>query len=134
MHILLLFCCYLGKLWVSVFCFWIKLMFHNILGTKIWLTLTFQNGSSSLHFTIDEERLAGYCQACGVLTSSSDDVSQQATPYSQIHSCMKSGNYQVGCLNKTHIYLRVVFFYHSMWMIPPELTGISINFSVPVNH
>ncbi|XP_052643333.1 integrator complex subunit 8 isoform X1 [Harpia harpyja] len=52
-----------------------------------------KNGSSSLHFTIDEERLAGYCQACGVLTSSSDDASQQATPYSQIHSCMKSGNY-----------------------------------------
>ncbi|NXP51742.1 INT8 protein, partial [Heliornis fulica] len=50
-----------------------------------------KNGSSSLHFTIDEERLAGYCQACGILTSSSD---QQATPYSQIHSCMKSGNYQ----------------------------------------
>ncbi|KAM6142175.1 integrator complex subunit 8 isoform 1-T1 [Phoenicopterus ruber ruber] len=50
-----------------------------------------KNGSSSLHFTIDEERLAGYCQACGVLTSSSDE---QATPYSQIHSCMKSGNYQ----------------------------------------
>uniref|UniRef100_A0A8C4VAX0 Integrator complex subunit 8 n=1 Tax=Falco tinnunculus TaxID=100819 RepID=A0A8C4VAX0_FALTI len=53
-----------------------------------------KNGSSSLHFTIDEERLAGYCQACGVLTSSSDDASQQASPYSQIHSCMKSGNYQ----------------------------------------
>ncbi|KAJ7403124.1 Integrator complex subunit 8 [Pitangus sulphuratus] len=53
-----------------------------------------QNGSSSLHFTIDEERLAGYCQACEVLTSSSNDASQQATPYSQIHSCMKSGNYQ----------------------------------------
>ncbi|KAM6126032.1 integrator complex subunit 8 isoform 2-T2 [Pterocles gutturalis] len=53
-----------------------------------------KNGSSSLHFTIDEERLAGYCQACGVLTSSSDDASQQATPYSQIHSCMRSGNYQ----------------------------------------
>ncbi|NXE52598.1 INT8 protein, partial [Casuarius casuarius] len=53
-----------------------------------------KTGSSSLHCTIDEERLAGYCQACGVLTSSSDDSSQQATPYSQIHSCMKSGNYQ----------------------------------------
>ncbi|XP_014821015.1 PREDICTED: integrator complex subunit 8 [Calidris pugnax] len=53
-----------------------------------------KNGSSSLHFTIDEERLAGYCQACGILTSSSDDASQQATPYIQIHSCMKSGNYQ----------------------------------------
>ncbi|KAM6210000.1 integrator complex subunit 8 isoform 1-T1 [Sarcoramphus papa] len=53
-----------------------------------------KNGSSSLHFTIDEERLAGYCQACGVLTSFSDDASQQTTPYSQIHSCMKSGNYQ----------------------------------------
>ncbi|NXU52531.1 INT8 protein, partial [Turnix velox] len=50
-------------------------------------------GSSSLHFTIDEERLAGYCQACGILTSS-DDASQQATPYSQIHHCMRSGNYQ----------------------------------------
>ncbi|KAM6318773.1 integrator complex subunit 8 [Aegotheles albertisi] len=56
--------------------------------------LVAKNGSSSLHFIIDEERLAGYCQACGVLTSSSDDASQQATPYSQIHSCMKSGNYQ----------------------------------------
>ncbi|KFP07512.1 Integrator complex subunit 8, partial [Calypte anna] len=53
-----------------------------------------KNGSSSLHFTIDEERLAGYCQACGIPTSSSGDASQQATPYSQIHSCMKSGNYQ----------------------------------------
>ncbi|NXS60538.1 INT8 protein, partial [Brachypteracias leptosomus] len=53
-----------------------------------------KNGSSSLHFTIDEERLAGYCQACGVLTSSSDDAAQHATPYSQIHNCMKSGNYQ----------------------------------------
>ncbi|NXP08235.1 INT8 protein, partial [Thinocorus orbignyianus] len=53
-----------------------------------------KNGSSSLHFTIDEERLAGYCQACGILTSSSDDASLQATPYSQVHSCMKSGNYQ----------------------------------------
>ncbi|KAM6411482.1 integrator complex subunit 8 isoform 2-T2 [Pluvialis apricaria] len=53
-----------------------------------------KNGSSSPHFTIDEERLAGYCQACGVLTSSDVDASQQATPYSQIHSCMKSGNYQ----------------------------------------
>ncbi|XP_071277673.1 integrator complex subunit 8 [Agelaius tricolor] len=52
-----------------------------------------KNGSSSLHFTIDEERLAGYCQACEVLTSS-DDASQQATPYSKIHSCMKSGKYQ----------------------------------------
>ncbi|NXS00454.1 INT8 protein, partial [Oxylabes madagascariensis] len=58
------------------------------------VTSTFQNGSSSLHFTIDEERLAGYCQACEVLTSSSDDASQQATPYSKIHSCMKSGKYQ----------------------------------------
>ncbi|NXC95719.1 INT8 protein, partial [Certhia familiaris] len=56
--------------------------------------LVAKNGSSSLHFTIDEERLAGYCQACEVLTSSSDDASQQATPYSQIHSCMKSGKYQ----------------------------------------
>ncbi|NXD18840.1 INT8 protein, partial [Spelaeornis formosus] len=53
-----------------------------------------KNGSSSLHFTIDEERLAGYCQACEVLTSSSDDASQQATPYSKIHSCMRSGKYQ----------------------------------------
>ncbi|KFQ27736.1 Integrator complex subunit 8, partial [Mesitornis unicolor] len=52
-----------------------------------------KNGSSSLHFTIDEERLAGYCQACGILTSS-DDASQQANPYSQIHNCMKSGKYQ----------------------------------------
>ncbi|XP_073186640.1 integrator complex subunit 8 isoform X5 [Lepidochelys kempii] len=51
-------------------------------------------GSSSLHCTIDEKRLAGYCQACGVLTSSSNSTSQQSTPYSQIHCCMRCGNYQ----------------------------------------
>ncbi|KAL8181908.1 UNVERIFIED_CONTAM: Integrator complex subunit 8 [Gekko kuhli] len=49
---------------------------------------------SSLHYTIDERRLAGYCQACGVLSPSSDDASQPATPYSRIHSCLRSGNYQ----------------------------------------
>uniref|UniRef100_A0A8C0J390 Integrator complex subunit 8 n=1 Tax=Chelonoidis abingdonii TaxID=106734 RepID=A0A8C0J390_CHEAB len=53
-----------------------------------------QIGSSSLHCTIDEKRLAGYCQACGVLTSSSNSTSQQSTPYSQIHCCMRCGNYQ----------------------------------------
>uniref|UniRef100_A0A8C3RTP8 Integrator complex subunit 8 n=2 Tax=Chelydra serpentina TaxID=8475 RepID=A0A8C3RTP8_CHESE len=52
-------------------------------------------GSSSLHCTIDEKRLAGYCQACGVLTSSSNSTSQQSTPYSQIHCCMRCGNYQL---------------------------------------
>lgn len=63
--------------------------------TQIESTIPFQIGSSSLHCTIDEERLAGYCQACGVLTSSDDDASQQATPYSQIDNCLKTGNYQV---------------------------------------
>uniref|UniRef100_A0A452I765 INTS8 TPR repeats domain-containing protein n=1 Tax=Gopherus agassizii TaxID=38772 RepID=A0A452I765_9SAUR len=52
-------------------------------------------GSSSLHCTIDEKRLAGYCQACGVLTSSSNSTSQQSTPYSQIHCCMRCGNYKL---------------------------------------
>ncbi|XP_043363516.1 integrator complex subunit 8 isoform X3 [Dermochelys coriacea] len=51
-------------------------------------------GSSSLHCTIDEKRLAGYCQACGVLTSSSNSTSQQSTPYCQIHCYMRCGNYQ----------------------------------------
>uniref|UniRef100_A0A8C6XAT4 Integrator complex subunit 8 n=1 Tax=Naja naja TaxID=35670 RepID=A0A8C6XAT4_NAJNA len=48
---------------------------------------------SSLHCMIDEKRLAGYCQACGVLAPS-DSSSQPSTPYSQIHSCLRSGNYQ----------------------------------------
>lgn len=91
------FCCYLGKLWVSVS--ELSIYFIILWPLRCDITLIFQNGSSSLHFTIDEERLAGYCEACEVLTSSSDDASQQATPYSQIHSCMKSGKYQVECLN-----------------------------------
>ncbi|KAM4706013.1 integrator complex subunit 8 [Rhinophrynus dorsalis] len=45
------------------------------------------------HCSIDEKRLAGYCQACGILAPSSV-ISQQSTPYSQIHNFMKSGNYQ----------------------------------------
>uniref|UniRef100_A0A0F7ZDK3 Integrator complex subunit 8 n=1 Tax=Crotalus adamanteus TaxID=8729 RepID=A0A0F7ZDK3_CROAD len=48
---------------------------------------------SSLHCMIDEKRLAGYCQACGVLAPS-ESSSQPSTPYSQIHSCLRSGNYQ----------------------------------------
>ncbi|XP_032714563.1 integrator complex subunit 8 isoform X4 [Mustela lutreola] len=52
-------------------------------------------GSLSLHCTIDEKRLAGYCQACDVLVPSSDSTSQQLTPYSQVHICLRSGNYQV---------------------------------------
>ncbi|XP_028011883.2 integrator complex subunit 8 isoform X3 [Eptesicus fuscus] len=51
-------------------------------------------GSLSLHCTIDEKRLAGYCQACDVLVPSSDITSQQLTPYSQVHICLRSGNYQ----------------------------------------
>nr|XP_008506837.1 PREDICTED: integrator complex subunit 8 isoform X2 [Equus przewalskii] len=51
-------------------------------------------GSLSLHCTIDEKRLAGYCQACNVLVPSSDSTSQQLTPYSQVHICLRSGNYQ----------------------------------------
>ncbi|XP_068942706.1 integrator complex subunit 8 isoform X2 [Petaurus breviceps papuanus] len=50
-------------------------------------------GSLSLHCSIDEKRLAGYCQACDVLAPS-ETTSQQSTPYSQIHICMRSGNYQ----------------------------------------
>uniref|UniRef100_A0A2K6TNT8 Integrator complex subunit 8 n=1 Tax=Saimiri boliviensis boliviensis TaxID=39432 RepID=A0A2K6TNT8_SAIBB len=51
-------------------------------------------GSLSLHCTIDEKRLAGYCQACDVLVPSSDSTSQQLTPYSQVHICLRSGSYQ----------------------------------------
>uniref|UniRef100_A0A6I8PKY8 Integrator complex subunit 8 n=1 Tax=Ornithorhynchus anatinus TaxID=9258 RepID=A0A6I8PKY8_ORNAN len=51
-------------------------------------------GSLSLHCTIDENRLAGYCQACGVLAPCADNTAQQSTPYGQIHTCMRSGNYQ----------------------------------------
>lgn len=51
-------------------------------------------GSLSLHCTIDEKRLAGYCQACDVLVPSSDITSQQLTPYSQVHICLRSGNYK----------------------------------------
>ncbi|XP_053324229.1 integrator complex subunit 8 [Spea bombifrons] len=43
--------------------------------------------------SIDEKRLAGYCQACGVLAPSKATV-QQSTPYSLIHSYMKAANYQ----------------------------------------
>ncbi|KAF4022465.1 hypothetical protein G4228_014296 [Cervus hanglu yarkandensis] len=53
-----------------------------------------QIGSLSLHCTIDEKRLAGYCQACDVLVPSSDSTTQQLTPYSQVHICLRSGNYQ----------------------------------------
>uniref|UniRef100_A0A6I8N215 Integrator complex subunit 8 n=1 Tax=Ornithorhynchus anatinus TaxID=9258 RepID=A0A6I8N215_ORNAN len=53
-----------------------------------------QLGSLSLHCTIDENRLAGYCQACGVLAPCADNTAQQSTPYGQIHTCMRSGNYQ----------------------------------------
>uniref|UniRef100_A0A2K5MCX3 Integrator complex subunit 8 n=1 Tax=Cercocebus atys TaxID=9531 RepID=A0A2K5MCX3_CERAT len=57
-------------------------------------------GSLSLHCTIDEKRLAGYCQACDVLVPSSDSTSQQLTPYSQVHICLRSGNYQVRCMRR----------------------------------
>ncbi|KAM4688564.1 integrator complex subunit 8 [Discoglossus pictus] len=54
-------------------------------------------GAVSEHCSIDEKRLAGYCQACGVLTPS-NVVTQLTTPYSQIHNFMKTSNYQ-GILN-----------------------------------
>ncbi|XP_063307296.1 integrator complex subunit 8 [Pelobates fuscus] len=50
-------------------------------------------GAASNLFSIDDKRLAGYCQACGVLAPS-NLVVQQSTPYSLIHSYMKAGNYQ----------------------------------------
>ncbi|KAK7822760.1 hypothetical protein U0070_022699 [Myodes glareolus] len=53
-----------------------------------------QIGSLSLHCTIDEKRLAGYCQACDVLVASSGNNSEQLTPYSQVHICLRSGSYQ----------------------------------------
>ncbi|KAG8441765.1 hypothetical protein GDO86_010805 [Hymenochirus boettgeri] len=50
-------------------------------------------GAVSDHCSIDEKRLAGYCQACGVLAPS-NVVVQQSTPYSQVLGFMKAGNYQ----------------------------------------
>lgn len=50
-------------------------------------------GSLSLHCPIDEKRLAGYCQACNVLVPLDDSV-QPVTPYSQVHACLRSANYQ----------------------------------------
>ncbi|MEE6463501.1 hypothetical protein FKM82_005937 [Ascaphus truei] len=50
-------------------------------------------GAVSVHCSVDEQRLAGYCQACGVLAPS-NVVSLLSTPYSQIHNYMKIGNYQ----------------------------------------
>uniref|UniRef100_A0A7D9NK37 Integrator complex subunit 8 n=1 Tax=Xenopus tropicalis TaxID=8364 RepID=A0A7D9NK37_XENTR len=50
-------------------------------------------GAASDHCSIDEKRLAGYCEACGVLAPS-NVVTQPATPYSQIHSFMKTSSYQ----------------------------------------
>ncbi|XP_063780202.1 integrator complex subunit 8 isoform X2 [Pseudophryne corroboree] len=50
-------------------------------------------GAVSTHCAVDERRLAGYCQACSVLAPS-NVAAQQSTMYSQIHSFMKTGNYQ----------------------------------------
>uniref|UniRef100_A0A8C5PJ35 Integrator complex subunit 8 n=1 Tax=Leptobrachium leishanense TaxID=445787 RepID=A0A8C5PJ35_9ANUR len=50
-------------------------------------------GSEFIQCSIDDKRLAGYCQACGVLAPLSM-VLQPPTPYSVIHSFMKAGNYQ----------------------------------------
>ncbi|XP_068093782.1 integrator complex subunit 8 [Hyperolius riggenbachi] len=54
-------------------------------------------GTDSTHCSIDQKRLAGYCQACSVLAPPNLTV-QQSTSYSQIHNFMKTGNYQ-GILN-----------------------------------
>ncbi|KAG8570349.1 hypothetical protein GDO81_011226 [Engystomops pustulosus] len=54
-------------------------------------------GAASAHCSIDEKRLAGYCQACSVLAPS-NLAAVQSTTYSQIHKFMKTGNYQ-GVLN-----------------------------------
>ncbi|MBN3284361.1 INT8 protein, partial [Polyodon spathula] len=51
-------------------------------------------GDGAVHCRIDEKRLAGYCQACGVLTGLSDASDMQSTPMTQIHSFIRSGNYK----------------------------------------
>ncbi|XP_033849086.1 integrator complex subunit 8 [Acipenser ruthenus] len=51
-------------------------------------------GDGAVHCRIDEKRLAGYCQACGVLTGSSDVSDMQSTPFTQIHNFIRSGNYK----------------------------------------
>ncbi|MBN3295373.1 INT8 protein, partial [Amia calva] len=49
---------------------------------------------AALHCRIDEKRLAGYWNACSILTNSSDVSDPQSTSYSQIHSFITSGNFQ----------------------------------------
>ncbi|MBN3314365.1 INT8 protein, partial [Atractosteus spatula] len=59
----------------------------------------------ALHCRIDEKRLAGYWNACGVLTGSSDISGTQMPLYTQIHSFIKSGNFEglIECFVKDNI-------------------------------
>nr|XP_006635876.1 PREDICTED: integrator complex subunit 8 [Lepisosteus oculatus] len=59
----------------------------------------------ALHCRIDEKRLAGYWNACGVLTGSSDIGGTQMPLYTQIHSFIKSGNFEglIECFVKDNI-------------------------------
>ncbi|XP_069051162.1 integrator complex subunit 8 [Lepisosteus oculatus] len=59
----------------------------------------------ALHCRIDEKRLAGYWNACGVLTGSSEIGGTQMPLYTQIHSFIKSGNFEglIECFVKDNI-------------------------------
>lgn len=50
--------------------------------------------SKALHCRLDERRLAGYWNACRVLTGASDPSDAQLTPYGLINNFIKSKNYQ----------------------------------------
>ncbi|XP_039593760.1 integrator complex subunit 8 [Polypterus senegalus] len=51
-------------------------------------------GARAVHCKIDESRLAGYCQACGVLTGLSKGDDGQSVIYGKIHGLVKSGEYK----------------------------------------
>ncbi|KAJ8389423.1 hypothetical protein AAFF_G00119610 [Aldrovandia affinis] len=50
--------------------------------------------SKALHCRLDEKRLAGYWNACRVLTGASDPSDAQLTPYGLINNFIKNRNYQ----------------------------------------
>ncbi|XP_043922111.1 integrator complex subunit 8-like [Protopterus annectens] len=50
-------------------------------------------GPDSVHCMIDKKKLAGYCQACGVLAPPADLGTLQTTPYGKIHCYITLGNY-----------------------------------------
>ncbi|XP_023648781.1 integrator complex subunit 8 isoform X2 [Paramormyrops kingsleyae] len=50
--------------------------------------------SRAQHCRVDEKRLAGYCNACRVLTGASDPGDTEPTPFDSINTYIKTQNYQ----------------------------------------